>query len=69
MVFNTTFNNISLISWWSVLLVDEVNKYKQQNTKWTRRDGIYVYVSNLNIFIWNVKKTVYTYYDQFIIQH
>ena len=23
MVFNTTFNNISEISWWSVLLVEE----------------------------------------------
>jgi hypothetical protein len=23
MVFNTTFNNISAISWWSVLLVEE----------------------------------------------
>ena len=23
MVFNTTLNNISVISWWSVLLVDE----------------------------------------------
>ena len=23
MVFNTTFNNISYISWWSVLLVEE----------------------------------------------
>jgi hypothetical protein len=23
MVFNVTFNNISLISWWSVLLVEE----------------------------------------------
>ena len=23
MVFNTTFNNISVISWWSVLLVEE----------------------------------------------
>jgi hypothetical protein len=23
MVFNTTFNNISVSSWWSVLLVDE----------------------------------------------
>jgi hypothetical protein len=23
MVFNATFNNISLISWWSVLLVEE----------------------------------------------
>jgi hypothetical protein len=24
MVFNTTFNNISIISWWSVLLVEEI---------------------------------------------
>jgi hypothetical protein len=23
--FNTTFNNISVISWWSVLLVEETN--------------------------------------------
>jgi len=23
MVFNVTFNNISVISWWSVLLMDE----------------------------------------------
>jgi hypothetical protein len=23
MAFNTTFNNISVISWWSVLLVEE----------------------------------------------
>jgi hypothetical protein len=23
MVFNTTFNNITVISWWSVLLVEE----------------------------------------------
>jgi hypothetical protein len=24
MVFNTTFNNFSVISWWSVLLVEEI---------------------------------------------
>ena len=24
MVFNNTFNNISVISWWSVLLVEEI---------------------------------------------
>jgi hypothetical protein len=24
MVFNVTFNNISAISWWSVLLVEEI---------------------------------------------
>jgi len=23
MVFNTTFNNISVISWWSILLMEE----------------------------------------------
>jgi hypothetical protein len=26
MVFNTTFNNISVISWWSVLLVEETEE-------------------------------------------
>ena len=26
MVFNTTFNNISVISWWRVLLVEETEK-------------------------------------------
>jgi hypothetical protein len=26
MVFNTTFNNISVISWWPVLLVEETRE-------------------------------------------
>ena len=29
MVFNATFNNISVISWWSVLLVDETRENHQ----------------------------------------
>ena len=37
MVFNATFNNISVISWWSVLLVEETRvpeetTYLSQNT-------------------------------------
>ena len=37
MVFNATFNNISVISWWSVLLVEEARvpeetTYMSQNT-------------------------------------
>ena len=28
MVFNATFNNITLISWWSVLLVEETGENK-----------------------------------------
>ena len=31
MVFNTAFNNISVISWWSVLLVEET-EYPQKTT-------------------------------------
>jgi hypothetical protein len=27
--FNATFNNISVISWWLVLLVEETNKIKK----------------------------------------
>ena len=29
MVFNTTFNNISVISWWSVLLMEETGENHQ----------------------------------------
>ena len=31
MVFNTTFNNISVISWRSVLLVEETGVYRENN--------------------------------------
>jgi hypothetical protein len=31
MVFNATFNNISVISWWSVLLVEET-EYQDKTT-------------------------------------
>ena len=30
MVFNTTFNDISVISWWSVLLVEEIGILKRK---------------------------------------
>jgi len=32
MVFNATFNNISDISWWSVLLVEETGENPQPAT-------------------------------------
>jgi len=32
MVFNTTFNNISVISWWLVLLVEETGEYPEKTT-------------------------------------
>jgi hypothetical protein len=32
MVFNATFNNISVISWWSVLLVEETGVYTEKTT-------------------------------------
>jgi hypothetical protein len=32
MVFNATFNNISVISWWSVLLVEETKKEYPEKT-------------------------------------
>jgi hypothetical protein len=31
MVFNATFNNISVISWWSVLLVEEIGVPGKKN--------------------------------------
>ena len=32
MVFNATFNNISVISWWSVLLVEETGVHGENQT-------------------------------------
>jgi hypothetical protein len=32
MVFNATFNNISAISWWSVLLVEMNSEYLEKTT-------------------------------------
>ena len=32
MVFNTTFNNISTISWWSVFLVEETREPGENHT-------------------------------------
>jgi len=31
MVFNTTFNNISVISWWSVLMVEETGVSRENH--------------------------------------
>jgi len=31
-MFNATFNNISVISWWSVLLVEETTEYPEKTT-------------------------------------
>jgi hypothetical protein len=36
MVFNATFNNIPVISWWSVLLVEETGR----TTRPTKGSGI-----------------------------
>jgi len=33
MVFNSTFNNISVISWWSVLLENRVLEEKQLTSR------------------------------------
>ena len=32
MVFNATFNTISALSWWSVLLVEETGVYQEKAT-------------------------------------
>ena len=31
MVFNATFNNISVITWWSVLLVEETGVHRENH--------------------------------------
>ena len=34
MVFQATFNNISVISWWSVLLVEEAEEPGENHRPW-----------------------------------
>ena len=34
MVFHATFNNISVISWWSVLLVEEAEEPGENHRPW-----------------------------------
>jgi hypothetical protein len=38
MVFNATYNNISVISWWSVLLVEETGVLGENNRPVARND-------------------------------
>jgi activator of HSP90 ATPase len=37
MVFNTNFNNISDISWWSVLLVEETGVFRENVAKFVNK--------------------------------
>jgi hypothetical protein len=39
MVFNAIFNNISVISWWSVLLVEETGVYLEKTTDMSQVTG------------------------------
>ena len=41
MVFNATFNNISIISWWSVLLVEETGVPRENHRPVTVTDKLY----------------------------
>ena len=46
MVFNPTFNNISVLSWWSVLLVEKTTDLSQVSDK---LDHIMLYQVHLTI--------------------
>jgi hypothetical protein len=37
MVFNATFNNISVISWWSIILMEETRVISKFKTSFSRR--------------------------------
>ena len=41
MVFNATFNNISVISWWSVLLVEETVGHRENHQPVQVTDKLY----------------------------
>jgi hypothetical protein len=67
MVFNATFNNISVIPWWSVLLVEEITHLPQVTNKLyhtTIYDGqIFIYLSYLML----TKETTTIYDSQIFI--
>ena len=50
MVFNATFNNISVISWWSVLLVEELEKTTDQLQVTDKLYHIMLYTSSWSRF-------------------
>jgi hypothetical protein len=50
MVFNTTFNNISVITWQSVLLVEETRVPPKKNTDKLYHKMLYQYTSPLARF-------------------
>jgi len=41
MVFNATFNSISVISWWSVLCVEETGVARENHRPVARHDKLY----------------------------
>jgi hypothetical protein len=47
MVFNATFNNISVISWWSVLLVEETGVPHPE-----KKNDLYKSLRNYHIFLY-----------------
>jgi hypothetical protein len=48
MVFNTTFNNISVISWRSVLLVEETRVPGENHQPAASRQRLLLYLMNIN---------------------
>ena len=52
MVFNATFNNISVISWWSVLLVEETGEnYRPVASHWQTLSAFLFWLKQLNLNI------------------
>ena len=52
-VFNATFNNISVISWWSVLLVEETGVPRENHWPSRRSDKFYLSVYDCLILTLN----------------
>jgi hypothetical protein len=46
-VFNATFNNISVLSWWSVLLAEDT-KVPGENPRCITRHSIFFYVKSIS---------------------
>ena len=54
MMLNATFNNISVISWRSVLLVAETGGPRENHGHFTTQSYIYMKAEKVDPFLWHV---------------
>ena len=63
MVFNATFNNISAISWLSVLLVKETGVPGETIDLSQVTDKLFISLDTFNVRLWSIQSTMYSVFE------